>query len=111
MGVSFSLDDFGTGYSSLNYLRKFQVDKIKLDRSFVSGLPQDPESVAIVRAVCALAQELGIRINAEGVERSEQIASLRLLGCQEGQGYLLGKPQTAQDIAALLTARSNATAA
>ena len=102
MGITFSLDDFGTGYSSLNYLRKFQVDKIKLDRSFVSGLPLNPESVAIVRAVCALAQDLGVRTNAEGIETEEQMTSLRLLGCKEGQGYLLGKPQRAEEIARLL---------
>ena len=102
MGVTFSLDDFGTGYSSLNYLRKFQVHKIKLDRSFVSGLPLNPESVAIVRAVCALAQDLGVRTNAEGIETEEQMTSLRLLGCKEGQGHLLGKPQKAEEIARLL---------
>jgi predicted signal transduction protein with EAL and GGDEF domain len=102
MGITFSLDDFGTGYSSLNYLRKFQVHKIKLDRSFVSGLPLNPESVAIIRAVCALAQDLGVRTNAEGIETEEQMTSLRLLGCKEGQGYLLGKPQRAEEIARLL---------
>jgi EAL domain-containing protein (putative c-di-GMP-specific phosphodiesterase class I) len=103
-GISFSLDDFGTGYSSLNYLRKFQVQKLKLDRSFITGLPSHAESVAIVRAVCMLAQDLGIRTNAEGVETPEQMNSLRLLGCKEGQGYLFGKPQPAADIARLLSA-------
>jgi EAL domain-containing protein (putative c-di-GMP-specific phosphodiesterase class I) len=101
-GITFSLDDFGTGYSSLNYLRRFQVQKIKLDRAFVSGLPVDAESIAIVRAVCALAHDLGIKTNAEGVESPEQMNCLRLLGCQEGQGYLFGKPQPASEIARLL---------
>jgi diguanylate cyclase (GGDEF)-like protein len=102
IGISFSLDDFGTGYSSLNYLLKFRVQKIKLDKSFISGLPHEEESISIVRAVCALAGDLGIRINAEGVETTEQMNSLRLLGCQEGQGYLFSKPQPALDIARLL---------
>jgi EAL domain-containing protein (putative c-di-GMP-specific phosphodiesterase class I) len=104
LGVTFSLDDFGTGYSSLNYLRKFHVQKIKLDRSFVTGLPLDLESVAIVRAVCALAQDLGVRTNAEGVETADQRNALRLLGCNEGQGFLFGKPKRALEIARLLDA-------
>jgi diguanylate cyclase (GGDEF)-like protein len=102
MGISFSLDDFGTGYSSLNYLLKFRVQKIKLDKSFITGLPHDHESVAIVRAVCALAGDLGIRINAEGVETAEQMNSLRLLGCKEAQGYLFSKPIAAVEIARIL---------
>jgi diguanylate cyclase (GGDEF)-like protein len=104
LGISFSLDDFGTGYSSLNYLRKFEVQKIKLDRSFITGLPLQADSAAIVRAVCSLAQDLGIRTNAEGVETPEQMNSLRLLGCKEGQGYLFGKPQPASEIVRLLSA-------
>jgi diguanylate cyclase (GGDEF)-like protein len=102
MGISFSLDDFGTGYSSLNYLRKFQVEKIKLDRSFVSGLPTQQESIAIVHAVINMAQDLGIRTNAEGIETPEQSDCLRRLGCKEGQGYLFAKPQPAADIARAL---------
>ena len=106
LGATFSLDDFGTGYSSLNYLRKFPVDKIKLDRSFIMGLPLDQGSVAIVRAVLAMARDLGIRTNAEGVESREQMESLRLLGCQEGQGYLFGKPQPADEIVRALQSSS-----
>ena len=108
MGISFSLDDFGTGYSSLNYLLKFRVQKIKLDKSFISGLPHDQDSIAIVRAVCALAGDLGIRINAEGVETPEQTNSLRLLGCMEGQGYLFSKPQPALEIARMLQVKEQA---
>ncbi len=103
LGVGFALDDFGTGYSSLAYLHKFPIDKVKLDRSFITGLPLDHEAVAIVRAVGALAQSLGIRLNAEGIEKQEQIAFLRLLGCDEGQGYLFSAPVPARHIIAKLT--------
>ncbi len=102
MGISFSIDDFGTGYSSLSYIRKFPVQKLKIDQSFVAGLPFDKESVAIVGAVAALAQSLGIRVNAEGVETPEQAALLRLLGCGEGQGYLYGRPVPSADIVRML---------
>jgi len=98
-GVSFSLDDFGTGYSSLSYIRRFPIAKIKIDRSFVSELPQSNNSVAIIRAVTALSESLGIRTNAEGVENQEQADALRLLGCNEGQGYFFGKPEPGADIA------------
>jgi diguanylate cyclase (GGDEF)-like protein len=102
-GIGFALDDFGTGYSSLSYLRKFPIGKIKIDRSFVTGIPHDEEAVAIVQAVIALAGNLGIRTNAEGLETAEQIELLHLLGCNEGQGYGLGKPQPAESIIALLS--------
>ncbi|HEX2726463.1 MAG TPA: EAL domain-containing protein [Beijerinckiaceae bacterium] len=104
MGIGFALDDFGTGYSSLNYLRKFEVQKIKLDRSFVAGLPAEQESIAIVQAVINMARDLGIRTNAEGIETAEQRDCLKGLGCKEGQGYLFGKPQPAADIARALGA-------
>ncbi len=71
MGVSFALDDFGTGYSSLSYVHKFPIDKIKIDRSFIVGIPNDPGSVAIVRAVAALAESLGMRMMAEGIDRKK----------------------------------------
>ena len=102
MGLSFSIDDFGTGYSSLSYIRKFPVQKLKIDRSFVVGLPFDKASVAIVGAITALAQNLGIRVNAEGVETPDQAASLRLLGCAEGQGYLFGRPRPAAEMLSML---------
>ena len=101
-GVGFALDDFGTGYSSLSYVRRFPFDKIKVDRSFVSGLPHDADAVAIIQAIVAMASNLGIRINAEGIETPEQASFLRLLGCDEGQGFGLGRPQAAAAIAALL---------
>jgi diguanylate cyclase (GGDEF)-like protein len=110
-GIAFALDDFGTGYSSLNYLRKFQVQKLKLDRSFVAGLPAEQESVAIVQAVVNMARDLGIRTNAEGIETPAQRDCLTALGCREGQGYLFGKPQPSADIAQALGASAGAAAA
>jgi EAL domain-containing protein (putative c-di-GMP-specific phosphodiesterase class I) len=107
--VKFSLDDFGTGYSSLSYLRKFPVNKIKIDKSFVQGIPQDKEALAIIRAVSTLAQNLGIRLNAEGIEEEPQVHLLRMLGCTEGQGYLFGKPQSAEDIVKRIQAEISAT--
>jgi diguanylate cyclase (GGDEF)-like protein len=110
-GVSFALDDFGTGYSSLSYIRKFPIDKIKIDRSFIVGIPHDQEAVAIVQAVVALANSLGIRTNAEGLETQEQIRMLHLLGCDEGQGFCLGRPQPAADIVRSLNDQAFAPAA
>ncbi|MFO1185746.1 MAG: EAL domain-containing protein [Bauldia sp.] len=93
LGVTLALDDFGTGYSSLSYIQKFPVAKIKIDRSFVANLPRDPDSCAIVRAVARLAGDLGIRLNAEGIEASAQAEALLGLGVDEGQGFLYGKAQ------------------
>ena len=93
LGVSVAMDDFGTGYSSLSTLRAFPFDKIKLDRSFMSALNDSPQSRAIIRAVLALGAGLEIPVLAEGVETREQLAFLRDQGCDEVQGYLLGRPQ------------------
>ncbi|WP_206240288.1 bifunctional diguanylate cyclase/phosphodiesterase [Novosphingobium terrae] len=93
MGIGVAMDDFGTGYSSLSTLRAFPFDKIKLDRSFMTELDQAPQSAAIVRAVLALGESLSIPVLAEGVETVEQLAFLREQGCQEAQGYLLGRPR------------------
>ena len=93
LGVRISMDDFGTGYSSLTYLRKFPFDKIKIDRSFISGLPADNESIAIVRAVAGLARSLSMTATAEGVETTEQLENVRELGCVEMQGYLFSPPR------------------
>ena len=93
LGVSVAMDDFGTGYSSLSTLRAFPFDKIKLDRSFMSELSDSPQSQAIIRAVLALGESLEIPVLAEGVETHEQLSFLRNQGCDEVQGYLLGRPQ------------------
>jgi len=93
LGVRISMDDFGTGYSSLSYLRKFPFDKIKIDRSFISGLPDDNESIAIVRAVAGLAKNLNMMATAEGVETTQQLELVRALGCVEMQGYLFSPPR------------------
>jgi diguanylate cyclase len=96
-GVTVALDDFGTGYSSLDTLRSFPFDKIKLDRSFMGELENDPQATAIVRAVLALGKSLDIPVLAEGVETSEQLSTLKLEGCKEAQGYLLGRPGAVGD--------------
>ena len=92
LGVSVAMDDFGTGYSSLSTLRAFPFDKIKLDRSFMSELDGDPQSQAIIRAVLALGESLAIPVLAEGVETEDQLTFLKAQGCQQVQGYLLGRP-------------------
>ena len=91
-GVCFSLDDFGTGWSSLAYLRRFPIDTIKIDRSFVAGLGADHGDTEVVRAVISLAQALDLTTVAEGVERPDQAAALMALGCHLAQGYLFGRP-------------------
>ncbi len=92
LGVSIALDDFGKGYSSLDTLRTFPFDKIKLDKSFTDELKTDQRSLAVVRAVLALAKSLGIPVLAEGIETAEQLELLRIEHCDEGQGFLLGRP-------------------
>jgi diguanylate cyclase (GGDEF)-like protein/PAS domain S-box-containing protein len=104
LGVRIAMDDFGTGYSSLSYLRKFPFDKIKIDRSFISELPNNVECLAIVRAVLGLGKSLGVTTTAEGVETQEQLSVLQAEGCTEAQGYLLSKPIAAEDLPALLCA-------
>jgi diguanylate cyclase (GGDEF)-like protein/PAS domain S-box-containing protein len=98
LGVSVAIDDFGTGHSSLSYLRSFPFDKIKIDRSFVSELPDNLGCLAIVRAVARLANDLGMRSNAEGVETPEQLACLQGEGISEMQGYLFSPPRRAAEI-------------
>jgi diguanylate cyclase (GGDEF)-like protein len=102
LGVRLALDDFGTGYSSLGYLSRTKFSTIKIDRSFVQGASRKaPESVAIIRAVVALADSLGMSTTAEGVETEEEYAMIRRLGCKKIQGYLFGRPMPAEDARAL----------
>ena len=92
LGVRLALDDFGTGFASLAYLQRFPFDKIKIDRSFTVGLPGKQSSIAIISAVTALANQLGMITTAEGVESEDQLDMVTALGCTQGQGYLIGKP-------------------
>ena len=103
LGVGIAFDDFGTGYASLTHLRRFPLDRLKIDRSFVRDLESDAESAAIVTAVGGLGRRLGITIVAEGVEGIAVVAPLLQVGCDEGQGYLFGKPMPA-DIDQMLVA-------
>ncbi len=103
-GVAVSIDDFGTGYSSLGYLKRFPVDKLKLDRSFVMGLPGDADDVSIANAVVSMAHSLGLRVVAEGVETEDQRDFLASNGCDQMQGYLLSRPLPADRCPPLLEA-------
>ena len=102
LGVRISVDDFGTGYSSLAYLKRFPLHQLKVDRSFVMGLPDNRDSAAITQAVVAMAHSLGMHVTAEGVETPEQYSFLRSLGCERLQGYLFGRPVAAPVYANML---------
>jgi diguanylate cyclase (GGDEF)-like protein len=104
LGVRLVLDDFGTGYSSLSYLKHLPLDTIKIDRSFVNGLDDDDANLPIVQAVISLAHGLGIDVVAEGIETSAQLARLRDLVCDRGQGYYYARPQPAADLEKMLIA-------
>ena len=92
LGVQLSIDDFGTGYSSLSYLHRFPIDTLKIDRAFVMQMAENEENIEIVRTIVVLAQNLGMDVVAEGVETKEQLALLRELGCENGQGFLFSSP-------------------
>jgi EAL domain-containing protein (putative c-di-GMP-specific phosphodiesterase class I) len=102
LGVGLSIDDFGTGYSSLAYLRHFPIDEIKIDRSFVDGLGRDEFDSTLVAAVVSIANAIGVRVVAEGVETTEQLDMLRDLGCSHLQGYLLARPAPAEKCLSIL---------
>ncbi len=97
-GVHLSIDDFGTGYSSLSYLKRFPVESLKIDRSFIDGLGRESEDTSIVEAIIRLAHALELSAVAEGLETPTQLETLRTLGCDYAQGYLLGYPLPAEVI-------------
>ncbi|MFO1338392.1 MAG: EAL domain-containing protein [Burkholderiaceae bacterium] len=111
LGVRIAIDDFGTGYSSLSVIKHLPIDTLKIDRLFVRNLPDDGNSRAIVAAVVSMSHALGLRVVAEGVETTAQKDFLAAAGCDELQGFLLGRPDTAEATAALLAARDGAPAA
>jgi EAL domain-containing protein (putative c-di-GMP-specific phosphodiesterase class I) len=108
LGVRIAMDDFGTGYSSLVHLREFELDRIKIDRSFIGACPSDTGSAAVVRAVATMARDLGIATTGEGVENETQLANLVALGCGTAQGFLLGRPLSADAALALTGNRDQA---
>jgi diguanylate cyclase (GGDEF)-like protein len=102
MGIAVSIDDFGTGHSSLSYIKKFPVDILKIDKSFVEGIPGQKEDLAITAAIITMAHGLGLRVIGEGVETQTQFDSLKQLGCDEIQGYFFSKPLPAEEVTRLL---------
>ena len=105
LGAKIALDDFGAGHSSLHYLRKFQFDTFKIDRSFIAAFEKDRAASAVVRAVINMGRDLGVSVIAEGVETKRQLDGLKALGCHSAQGFFLGEPRAIDDwIAASETA-------
>jgi EAL domain-containing protein (putative c-di-GMP-specific phosphodiesterase class I) len=108
MGVRLTIDDFGTGYSSLAYLKRLPIDCVKIDASFIRGIPVDASDVAITETILAMAASLGLKVVAEGVETTDQVRFLERRGCDEMQGYYFSKPLPAEDLAAYLEERGAA---
>ncbi len=110
LGVSIAIDDFGIGHSSLNYLKRFPIDSLKIDRTFVEDMVSDPSDAGIVSAIIAMAHALNLRVTAEGVEREDQLAFLEARGCSCIQGYLVGRPAPADAITKMLRSGTGLTA-
>ena len=106
MGVSVAIDDFGTGYSSLSYLRRFPIDKLKIDRSFIRDLTISRTDESIVRAIVSLARSVGLKVVAEGIESAEQLELVTRLECDQWQGYHCCTPQPAARFEAMLEDRN-----
>jgi EAL domain-containing protein (putative c-di-GMP-specific phosphodiesterase class I) len=106
LGVRIAIDDFGIGYSSLSYLKRWRVDSLKIDRSFVRDLVTDMSDLAIVSAIIAMARHLNIEVVAEGIEGWQQLEKLCQLGCTYAQGYLFARPTPAQDCAGYLSGKA-----
>ncbi|MBI2509344.1 MAG: EAL domain-containing protein [Betaproteobacteria bacterium] len=104
LGIHIAMDDFGTGYSSLSYIARFPLDMVKIDRSFINGMAGGAQDMAIVTTIIALAHSLNLRAVAEGVETGEQAQLLKLLKCDEAQGYLFSKPLPPDQVEPLLRA-------
>jgi EAL domain-containing protein (putative c-di-GMP-specific phosphodiesterase class I) len=102
LGVRIAIDDFGTGYSSLGYLAKLPVQTLKIDRSFIIAMLKDPDTMTLVQTIISLAHSLRLKVVAEGVEHEEQAKMLRLLQCDEMQGYLFSRPVPFDQMTALL---------
>ena len=98
LGVTVAIDDFGTGFSALSYLKKYPLNKVKIDRSFVNDLPGDHGDVVLVKAIIGMAHGLGLKVVAEGVETREQWDFLKQINCDMAQGYYFGRPMTAEDM-------------
>ena len=103
MGIGVSIDDFGTGYSSLNYLNRFSIDELKIDKSFVSDILKDFDSRKVITAIIALAHNLSLEVVAEGVETREQYEFLKESDCDEIQGYYFSKPLSSEDFKNLIS--------